>query len=838
MTSINLVVDQSLWTRIPAEFTTVPQWVVAGADKVPLALKNGKLVAVSSTDPNEWMSFNDAANLAWERRDVVTTYTTREGVVVTKRGYDLGYMLHATDPYACIDLDVKDSETHPAKPELWTTTADFDHYISIINSFGCYTERSRSGKGIHIWVRANIGKGRRRGGVEVYSQERYLIMTGDVYVDAPIRDQQLILENMISQMPETADHTPLAEVEAELTDDEVISIAKGAANADKFNDLWNGRWEDFGFQSQSEADLALMSMFTFYSDSNEQCRRLFRRSGLGQREKATKDNRYLDFTLRTIRARQAAERTVELSAIMKTAELIATSSDPVAQLRAAVEQAQGGFAAQSGSREVQQLSVPGSGDPVQPPAPAASSIAQLAPVPEQVRQVGESGIPWPPGFIGSLAKFIYSNSTRPIKEVSVVGALGLIAGLAGKAWHIPQSGLNLYIVLVARSAIGKEAMHTGVSTLVHHCQSRCRWFGNFVDFNEYVSGPALVKACLANPSFVNVSGEWGKRLRRMAVDDGRDGPMASLRTQMTNLYQKSGPQSIAGGLGYSSTEGSVASVAGVAYSMIGESTPGTFYEALTESMMEDGFLSRFLVVGYDGDRPQPNDNIITVPDDALISALTAICEQANGQINAGQSQQVGRTEEAAYIIQGFRTECDYEITRTDDESRRQMWNRAELKALRIAALLAVGDHYLAPVIGKDHIEWAIAMIRQDIGMMNRRIEGGDVGSGDKARERKVVHILRDYITRGSIPKSYKVPPKMHKDGLVPRNYIQTRVQTASAFTSHKLGVNRALEETLAALVQNGYIMEVKHDKVVEGYNHHAKTYRILDLPDFAAQGEK
>jgi hypothetical protein len=515
--------------RIPAELRARPQWVLAGASKVPLTLEGDKLRATSSTRPSEWMSFEVAAQAAWERRDVVTTHVTNEGVTITRTGYDIGFVLHEDDPFTCVDLDVKDAETHPTKPDLWSTPDDFQRYVSIIDTLGSYTERSRSGKGVHVWVRGDIGRGFKRGGVEVYSRERYIICTGDVYVDQPIAERNQILTNMVAQMRPVRVSVELEELEPDHDDWYVFGIAAQAANADKFWALWRGQWHDLGFPSQSEADLALMSMFTFYSDSNAQCRRLFRESKLGQREKTTKNDYHVDKMLKLIRERQAREAAVELSGIMQHAE-------QVASLRAAVEAAQGGAAATSDSREVVQLSEPGQGDPVQPPPPAASSVAQLAPVPEQVRVEGESGVPWPPGFVGALSKFIYENSWRPIKEVSIVGALGLMAGLAGKAWHIPQSGLNLY-----------------------------------------VSGPALVKACLANPSFVNVSGEWGKRLRRMATDDGRDGPMNSLRTQMTNLYQKSGPQSIAGGLGYSSADSSVASVAGVAYSMIGESTPGTFY---------------------------------------------------------------------------------------------------------------------------------------------------------------------------------------------------------------------------------------------------------------------
>jgi hypothetical protein len=233
-----------------------------------------------------------------------------------------------------------------------------------------------------------------------------------------------------------------------------------------------------------------------------------------------------------------------------------------------------------------------------------------------------------------------------------------------------------------------------------------------------------------------------------------------------------------------------------------------------------------------------NAVMLDTPDDALVQALADVAAQALEMINRGASMPVGRTEEAAAIMAEFDQEAHRAIISTDDESRRQMWNRASLKAMRVAALLAVGDHYLSPCITKEHIEWAITLIRQDIAMMSGRLEGGDVGNGDRARERKLVAILRDYLTKKRIPKSYKVPPKMHEDGLVPRAYLQQRTQQSSAFYNHKLGATRALDDIVNTCVANGWLMECKADAVVQMYNHHGKTYRVLDLPDYAVAGEK
>lgn len=838
------------WGRLPAEMRALPQWVTAGASKAPMSVDaTGKLFNTSVTRPSEWLSFEQAAQLAWNHREMVTTHVDKKGRTVTQVGLDIGFMLNESDPFVCIDLDVKDYENAPDEPELHTTPEEWDRYQSMISTFNSYTERSRSGKGFHIWIVGELGRGFRRKGVEVYSQERFIICTGDAVVSGGVQPRNDILMNMISQMRPAPKDFQLEELPAESDDWYVLQTAFNASNADKFIALWQGRWRDAGdFPSQSEADLALMSMLTFYSPSNDQCRRMFRMSALGRREKALKNDQYLNRTLSIIRQREERERSVSLDAFAQAFALkhelrlqAMRVEDIVAKQ---VQQYQHGVPAQPtisvtdfGTmplRTEPPLHMPGNGDPVTAPAPAEVTVASAAPITQRIQEAGSRGIAWPPGFAGYIAQYIYQAAPRPVKEVAIVAALGLLAGICGKAWHIPKSGLNLYVILIARSAVGKEAMHQGISEIIAACSKENPKFHNFIDFTEYASGPALTKACVGNPCFVNVSGEWGRKLKRLAQEDGRDGALQTLRTQMTNLYQKSGPQAIVGGIGYSSTDNNVASIAGVSYSMIGETTPGTFYEALTENMMEDGFLSRFLVVEYDGLRPEPNENAMTAPDESLRRALNAMATQADLMIAKNYSMLIGRNEAAARMMKQFEDVCDEKINGTDDESRRQMWNRASLKSLRIAGLLAVADNWMTPCITEQHVAWAQDVVKRDIAIMSKRLDSGDVGSGDTARERKLTAVIKDYLGN-PVPASYKISDAMRENMIVPRNYLQVRTSRASAFYNYKPGANRALDETLNAMVAAGYLMEVQRDKTVESYSYHGKAYRVLRLPDYEAQ---
>jgi hypothetical protein len=65
---------------------------------------------------------------------------------------------------------------------------------------------------------------------------------------------------------------------SELTDEEVIKLAKGAKNAAKFEPLWLG--DTSGYPSYSEADQSLVSRLAFYTQDEEQLDRLYRQSGL------------------------------------------------------------------------------------------------------------------------------------------------------------------------------------------------------------------------------------------------------------------------------------------------------------------------------------------------------------------------------------------------------------------------------------------------------------------------------------------------------------------------------------------------------------------------------
>lgn len=432
---------------------------------------------------------------------------------------------------------------------------------------------------------------------------------------------------------------------------------------------------------------------------------------------------------------------------------------------------------------------------------------------------------WPPGFAGQLATFIYYSSYLPVREVAIAATLGLLAGVCGRAFTISGKSPSLYIILVARSGIGKDGMHEGIHKLIE--LAAVPMAEKFINASHFASGPALHKAILMQPGFLNLQGEFGRTLKRMA--NPRDTPMQDLRTVMTNAFGKK----YLDGKSYSDSEKTLPGVAWPALSFLGETTPGTFYEALTPDMLADGFMSRFLIIAHNGNRPKPNEERSFELEPEELVRWQAIIKRAipyQQTINAPQPIKVDATYDAIEKLYFFEIECGEAVNSAGgDEARRQMWNRAHLKAVQIAALLAIADNEISPKISLVQATWAIIAVRNDINVFTTRLKSGDIGIDDHSRETKLLSLMMKYVKEPPAP-SYRIPLEMRQKGVIPRRYFQQNVSQVNAFCTHKLGTAVALDLTIRSMIDNGYLMEVPKHKVFPEWGAQGRCYYITSLP--------
>lgn len=270
-------IDES--EAIPETLREREQWVCWREEerdgkpaKIPVTPGTGGFA--SSTEAQTWASFETALE-----------YTE------TEHADGVGFVFTDNDPIVGVDLD------DCRGPE----TGDIDDAAQdIIARLDSYTEVSPSGTGYHVLITGELPEGRnRRGSIELYDTARFFTVTGDHVERTPThvaRRQDALTAIHREYVQETtrdtvgeseqrggvddeSSTTGAADVDVDLEDDDLLEKATNASNGEKFERLWNGN--TVGYDSQSEADMALCCLLAFWTGGDRtQMDQLFRQSGL------------------------------------------------------------------------------------------------------------------------------------------------------------------------------------------------------------------------------------------------------------------------------------------------------------------------------------------------------------------------------------------------------------------------------------------------------------------------------------------------------------------------------------------------------------------------------
>ena len=203
---------------------------------------------------------------------------------------------------------------------------DIDHCIredgslndvaaSILGIFpDAYFERSPSGTGLRGFFRLSPDFAydktvyyinNRKHGLEVYlpgTTNRFVTVTGDMFRAGTVERDDDALRNLLDTFMKRSTRVSAKTIEASsyLDDDGVIAHALASESGDKFKALYAGNWEE-GYDSQSDADMALVSILAFWCGNvEEQIDRIFRTSGLmrDKWDRMTGDRTYGQITIR------------------------------------------------------------------------------------------------------------------------------------------------------------------------------------------------------------------------------------------------------------------------------------------------------------------------------------------------------------------------------------------------------------------------------------------------------------------------------------------------------------------------------------------------------------
>lgn len=269
----------SAFDAIPSELRALDRWVVwrwgdvdpkTGKRKKPPYCPTDLSRHGSSTNEATWSTFDQAL-----------------AVVEAGKADGIGFALGP--PYVGIDLDEELPEADKG---------------AIMGRLDSYSERSVSGTGYHVVIRANLnGSGRHPKGIGIFQVDRFFYFSGEHVRGTPttIEERQAELELVRAHFLPVADPPAVRDKHVaqpvDLDNRELLERARNAENGAKFRRLYDDG-DTSGYPSRSEADLALCNMLAFWTGrDSERIDRLFRESGL-MREGWEQEN----YRKRTIKA--------------------------------------------------------------------------------------------------------------------------------------------------------------------------------------------------------------------------------------------------------------------------------------------------------------------------------------------------------------------------------------------------------------------------------------------------------------------------------------------------------------------------------------------------------
>jgi len=438
---------------------------------------------------------------------------------------------------------------------------------------------------------------------------------------------------------------------------------------------------------------------------------------------------------------------------------------------------------------------------------------------------------FPPGLIGDAAYFIMRAAPHPNPQIALAAAIAMLAGITGKAFNTyTYAGLNLYILVLARTAMGKEAANSGISKLLAAISAKIPAAKTFKG-PMLVSSAGLLKWLAENPSCVSVVGEFGYKLK--ALHSPKASPNDELlKGVLLDLYGKSGRDNSVDPMAYSDATKTTGPIVAPAFTMLCESVPGVVNETLNEQAVTSGFIPRFLVVNVEGNRSKFQEDLVGTPPPELVDRLAALAAKCLELNSLQKVHVVAISEDARTLFLQFNDWITDQINASSSEVYRELWSRVYLKALKLASLCAVAIDFHNPVVTVDEVNWAAGLVERQTLHILSQFENGEVGTvaGNEAKQQdEVLRCIYEYVTQPFERfEKYGVTRDMHRKAVFTQTYLSRRLNNLPTFRDDRIGPTNALKRAIQILLDADEINEVNKSQMAQDFD--GKRPRAFVVP--------
>ena len=327
-----------------------------------------------------------------------------------------------------------------------------------------------------------------------------------------------------------------------------------------------------------------------------------------------------------------------------------------------------------------------------------------------------SGLCFPPGIIGDVARFVIAKSPRKHDEFALSAGLAVVSTVTGRK-VIDETGTtgNLYLLNLGGTGTGKEKIRVVVKEILQD--------SGLLSQERFTSDAGFVGELVDRPSMISLCDEIGSMIEDL--NSLRAAPhVKNLAEAMTQAYSAAG--STWAYKGYADRSKSQ-TVVNPNFVLFGSGNYRTFFKALRPEKVTDGFLGRFTMfmganggghakklarLAKDGNNPGKNEFSFMLPVPESISQFLATwadfkTHDGNLESMSPKPHVIGRSQEAAERLQTHFESIHDRNVEECGTIRGDIWSRASEKSAKFALLSTLSRS--ADRIEIEDADWAIAL---------------------------------------------------------------------------------------------------------------------------------
>ena len=348
------------------------------------------------------------------------------------------------------------------------------------------------------------------------------------------------------------------------------------------------------------------------------------------------------------------------------------------------------------------------------------------------------------GLLGELVAWITAEAPRRQPVAALGAALAALGALYGRRVRtLTNLRSNLYVVLLAESGRGKDAPRSMIADAFE-----AAGLESYLGTSDWKSGQGMLRSLAQAPTgaLLFPIDEFGDVMRGMA-DPRAPSYLKKIAQNLKVLYSSAGTtlRVPAGDI-----EREAAALLWPHAAVLGTSTPGAFYGALTASRMEDGLGNRFLILPLDA-RPDINPASRREPPTAIVDALRQHDEVLRGsgnlaEIVPGLAPCIEVPEEAG--VQDRLRVVEAEILYRDEwhaGAIPSLWARLGENATKLALVRAVSRAPARPELGLADLEWGLRLSAWSVRNLESHLYDHSAENDFEARLKRV----RRYLSQRS-----------------------------------------------------------------------------------------